>query len=120
MLPPIPAQILRSTATVQACTGVDVYQNQTYATYTVERVHLQPTAEIRKSATNTDEQLKAVLFVDARKSKPALDWSGLLTQAHEHGGDVRVTVRGVTYTAMTADALRDDTDHFHHWEIGLM
>lgn len=120
MLPPIPARILRSTATVDVCTGIDVYQNQTYTTYTVSRVHLQPTAEIRKSATNTDQQLKAVLFVDARHSSPALEWDALLEQAHSAGGDVRVTVRGTQYTVMSCDALRDDTDRFHHWEIQLV
>ena len=120
MLPPIPARILRSTATVEVCTGLDVYQNQTYTTYTVSRVHLQPTSDIRKSSTNTDLMLKAVLFVDARRSKPALAWDALLTQAHDAGGDVRVTVRGTQYTMLTADALRDDTDRFHHWEIWLV
>lgn len=119
MLPPIPAKILRSTATVSACTGVDLYQNQTYAVTTVERVHLQPTTEIRKTATNTDQQLRSILFVDARRSTPALDWEGLLRTAHEHGGDLRVTVRGVEYTALTVDALRDDSDRLHHWEIAL-
>ena len=120
MLPPIPGRILRSTATVEVCSGTDLYQNQTYTTYTVRRVHLQPTAEIRKTVTNTDMQLRAVLFVDARRSSPALAWDALLAQAHEHGGDMRVIVRDVPYTVLSADALRDDTDHFHHWEIQLV
>ena len=30
MLRPIPARIMRSTAMVKVCTGVDLYQNQTY------------------------------------------------------------------------------------------
>ena len=119
MLPPIPAKILRSTATVSACNGTDLYQNQTYNTYTVKRVHLQPTTEIRKTASNTDQQLRSILFVDARRSTPALDWERLLRTAHEHGGDMRVTVRGVEYTALTVDALRDNSDNLHHWEIAL-
>ena len=119
MLPPIPARILRSTATVKACTGTDIYQNQTYATYTVSRVHLQSTTEIRKTATNTDQQLRSILFVDARRSSPSLDWEGLLRSAHEKGGDVRVIVRGVEYTVLTADALRESSDRLHHWEIAL-
>ena len=40
--------------------------------------------------------------------------------AHEIGGDMRVVVRGVEYTVFSVDALRDDTDLFHHWEIGLV
>ena len=120
MLRPIPAKILRSTATVSVCSGVDMYQNQTYTTYTVKRVHLQPEERIVKSRTNTDQQLTGTLFVDVRISSPALDWRALLESAHDHGGDMRVTVRGVTYTVATADGLRDDTDRLHHWEIGLI
>ena len=119
MLKPIPAKILRSTATVKVCTGTDIYQNQAYSTYTVKRVHLQPTEKIVKSATNTDLQLTGILFVDARISSPSLDWRALLETAHDHGGDMRITVRGVTYTVETADGLRDDTDKLHHWEIGV-
>ena len=119
MLRPIPSKILRSTATVKVCTAVDVYQNQTYATYTVEHVHLQPTDRIVKSKDNTDHQLSSLLFVDGRHSTP-FDWRGRLEAAHSIGGDVRVIIRGVEYTVVSVDALRDDTDHFHHWEIGLM
>lgn len=116
---PIPAQILRSTAVVSVCSGIDLYQNQTYTTYTVEHVHLQPTERIVKTTNNTDQQLSSMLFVDVRHSKPALDWRGLLQTAHDNGGDMRVTVRGVTYTVAACDGLRDDTDNLHHWEIGL-
>lgn len=120
MLKPIPSKILRSTAEVEVCTGVDLYQNQTYETFTVDRVHLQPTERIVKTKTNTDQQLSGVLFVDARHSAPALDWAGLLKQAHDNGGDMRITVRGTTYTVMACDELRDDSDRFHHWEINLI
>lgn len=120
MLRPIPSRILRSTATVKVCSGVDTYQNQTYTTYTVEHVHLQPTTEIRKSTTNTDQQLVSILFVDGKKSVPLLDWEALLSSAHELGGDVRVIVRGREYTVLTVDALRDDTDILHHYEVGLI
>ena len=120
MLKPIPSKILRSTATVKACTGVDRYQKQTYTEYTVKNVHLQPTNEIRKTPENTDCTLRSILFVDARKSTPVIDWDGLFTAAHESGGDLRVIVRGVEYTVFSVDSLRDDTDILHHWEIGLV
>ena len=120
MLKPIPARIMRSTATVRACTGVDRYQNPTYQEYTVQRVHLQPTNDARKTADNTDCVLRSMLFVDARHSAPALDWWGLFNTAHGLSGDVKVTVRGQEYTVITVDALRDDADNFHHWEIGLV
>lgn len=111
---------MRTTATVKACTGVDRYQAQTYTTYTVQHVHLQPTNEVRKTTDNTDCTLRSILFVDKRHSKPELDWEALFTTAHEAGGDMRVTVRGVEYTVQSIDALRDDSDLFHHYEIGLV
>ena len=120
MLKPIPAQILKSTATVKVCTGTDRYQKQTYTDYTVKRVHLQPTNEIRKTEANTDCTLRAILFADAKTSKPNLDWSGLLRSAHSVGGDVRVIERNTEYTVVGTDELRDDTDTFHHWEIALV
>ena len=120
MLRPIPAKILRSTATVKACTKLDRYQNPTYQEYTVKKVHLQPTNEIRKTADNTDCTLRSILFVDKRHSTPTIDWWGLFNEAHSIGGDVKVVVRGEEYTVFSVDALRDDTDCLHHWEIGLI
>lgn len=118
MLKPIPAQIMRSTVTVKACTSVDRYQKPTESTYTVKRVHLQPTNEIRKTADNTDCVLRSILFVDKQHSTP-LDWESLFNTAHQLGGDVKVICRGEEYTVFSIDALRDDTDCFHHYEIGL-
>ena len=120
MLRPIPARILRSTATVEVCTGVDTYQNQTYTTYTVYRVHLQPTEKVIKAADNSDQQLNSILFVDMRHSTPSIDWAALHEAAHSIGGDMRVIVRGITYTVAEVDLLMDDTDQPHHWEIGLV
>lgn len=120
MLKPIPARILRSTALVKVCTGTDLYQNQTYTEYTVQRVHVQPTEKIIKTTNNTDQQLTSILFVDVRHSAPALDWHALFQSAHDHGGDVRVVIRGIEYTVASVDGLRDDTDRLHHWEIGLV
>lgn len=119
MLRPIPGKIMRSTATVKACTGVDRYQNPTFDTYTVKKVHLQPTNEERKSANNTTSVLRSILFVDKRHSTPSLDWWSLFQTAQAMAGDVKVVVRGVEYTVFSVDELRDDTDCFHHWEIGL-
>ena len=120
MLKPIPSKILRSTATVKACTGVDRYQNQTYAEYTIHNVHVQPTNEVRKTPNNTDCTLRSILFVDARKSTPFIDWDAIFTAAQEKAGDVRVIIRNVEYTVQSVDALRDDTDMLHHYEIGLV
>lgn len=118
MLRPIPSRILRSTAEVRVCTGADLYQNQAFEGFTVEHVHLQPTDRIVKGTGNTDHQLTSILFADARHST-AFDWRGAFDSAHLRGGDVFVTVRGVEYTVLSVDALYDDSDRFHHWEIGL-
>ena len=120
MLKPIPSKILKSTATVKVCSGVDRYQNQTYTETTVKRVHLQPTNEIRKTENNTDCTLRAILFVDAHTSTPFLDWCAQLRTAHENNGDMRVVVRNVEYTVIGVDELRDDTDNLHHWEVSLV
>ena len=119
MLRPIPARIMRSKATVKACTGMDVYQNQTFTEYTVKNVHIQPTNEMRKSADNTENTLRSILFVDKKHSTPTIDWWGIFKAAQAIGGDVKVTIRGEEYTVFSVDELRDDTDLFHHWEIGL-
>ena len=120
MLRPIPSRILRSTATVKVCNGVDVYQNQTYDEYTVSKVHLQPTNEIRKTQDNTDCTLRSILFVDAKTSTPSLDWCALLQTAQRLPGDMRVIVRDVEYTVIGVDEVRDDTDNLHHWEVSLV
>ena len=120
MLKPIPAKIMRSTITVKVCTGIDRYQKQTFTDYTVKKVHLQPTNEIRKTAENTDYTLRSLLFVDKQHSTPSLDWESLLKSAHAIGGDVEIVCRGEKYTVFSIDALRDDSDCFHHYEIGLV
>ena len=120
MLKPIPSRILRSTATVKVCSGVDMYQNQTFNEYTVSKVHLQPTNEIRKTQDNTEIVLRSILFVDAKTSTPALDWCSLLQTANANKGDMRVIVRNEEYTVLSIDALRDDTDNLHHYEVGLV
>lgn len=120
MLKPIPSRIMRTNATVKECTSIDRYQNQVYTTKTVRNTHLQPTNEIRKTQNNTDCTLRSILFVDRRHSKPDLDWCEMLNDAHAIGGDLRVVVRGVEYTVFSVDALRDDTDQLHHYEIGLV
>ena len=119
MLRPIPARIMRSKATVKACTGIDTYQNQTFTEYTVKNVHIQPTNEMRKSANNTENTLRSILFVDKKHSTPTIDWWGIFTAAQAIGGDVKVVIRNQEYTIFSVDELRDDTDVFHHWEIGL-
>lgn len=117
---PIPPSLLKDTATVKVCTGVDGYQNQTYTEYTVERVHIQPTNEIRKTQDNTDCTLRSILFVDAQMSRPSLDWAALLRGAHNAQGDMRVVCDGDEYTVVGCDKLKYKNNELHHWEIALI
>jgi hypothetical protein len=120
MFPPIPRQLLSETATVLACTGTDKWKEQTTASYTISRVHLQDSNAVRKTAENTEVVLRAILYVDARRSAPAFDWRSVLRTAKAAGGDVKVTVDGVTYTVETVDALPDDRGRLHHYEVGMI
>ncbi len=119
MFRPISAKIMKSTVTVTVCTGIDMWRNQVVETYTVNHVFMQPSTQIVKSVTNTDRQLQGTLFVDARRSRPALDWKALFQAAQDAGGDMRVTLRGIQYTVLSVSEYRDFADKFHHWEIGV-
>ena len=118
MLRPIPRKILQTNVKVKVCTAIDTYQDQTYTEYTVKHVHIQPTTEIRKTPSNTDQQLRSILFADARYST-AFAWDTQLQTAHALGGDVRVVVGSEEYTVLNVDRLKDDTDRLHHYEVSL-
>lgn len=119
MVPPIPRQLLTQTATVLACTGTDNWKEQTTISYTVRHVHLQDSNSVRKTAQNTEVVLRAILYVDARRSIPLIDWRVLLRTAQAAGGDVKVSVNGLTYTVVTVDTLPDDHGRLHHYEVGM-
>lgn len=127
MLSPIPRRILRDTLTLSVPGGFDRYQAPLEPTeYTVQNVHLQSNNETRKTTDNTEVVLRAILFVDARYSTPALDFWALQTAAQQAGGVMTCTVTdrrgGVTgpYTVLVVDGLPDDEDNLHHWELGLV
>ena len=119
MFPPIPRQLLTQTAVITACTGMDKWKEPTTVSYTVRHVHLQASNSVRKTAQNTEVVLRAILFVDARRSVPLLDWRSLLRTAQATGGDVKVTIDGMTYTVETVDALPDHQGRLHHFEVGM-
>ena len=118
MLRPIPRRILQTTVDVYVASAIDTYQDQTYTKTTVKNVHIQPTTEIRKTPSNTDQQLRSILFADAHYSTP-FAWDTQLQAAHAIGGDMRVQLGGTEYTVLAVDKLMDDTDRLHHWEISL-
>lgn len=126
MLSPIPRRILRDTAVFSVPSGFDRYQNPVNpTTYTVENVHIQSDNSTHKTAQNTDVTLRGILFVDARYSTPKLDYEALQESAQAAGGVMTVTVsdkRGNPsgpYTVLVIDALPDDEDNLHHYELSL-
>ena len=119
-LRPIPARILRTSITLNVCTGTDIYQSPTYQAYTVSRCHIQSSVDVRKTRENTEMVLRAVLFIDARLSAPQLDWVALHMQSEAAGHSMTVQAQGMTYTVLDVDAVPDDTDGIHHYEVALV
>ena len=127
MLSPIPRRILRDTAVFSVPSGFVRYPNPgTPTTYTVENVHIQSDNSTHKTAQNTEVTLRGILFVDARYSTPKLDYEALQETAQAAGGVMTVVVsdkRGNPsgpYTVLVIDALPDDEDNLHHYELGLV
>lgn len=127
MLSPIPRRILRDTATFSVPSGFDRYQAPlSPTTYIVSNVHIQADNSTHKTAQNTEVTLRGVLFVDARYSAPKLDYEALQEAAQAAGGVMTVTVTDKhgsstgPYTVLVIDALPDDEDNLHHYELGLV
>lgn len=127
MLTPIPRRILRDTLTLSVPSGFDRYQKPLAPTeYVVHNVHIQADNRTRKGANNTEVTLTGVIFVDARYSTPALDYEALQEATQAAGGVMTCTVtnrHGGTsgpFTVAVVDALPDDEDNTHHYEIGVV
>lgn len=126
-LTPIPARMLHDTAVISVVTGMDRYQNKTYQEYRVSHVHLQGDIDVVKGANNTEVQLRGILFVDGRRSTPALDFNALQEQSLAAGDSMRVVVYDASgtkagdYAVLTVDGLPDvPATRVHHWELGLI
>lgn len=126
MLSPIPRSILRDTLTLYVPQSFDQYQNPVnVSTYTVNNVHLQIDNSTIKRSDNSEVMLRGILFVDARLSCPRLDYEELQEAVQAAGGVMTCRVtdrRGKTSKEMTilaVDALPDDEDNLHHWELGV-
>lgn len=147
MFRPIPARILKHTVTVIVPLARDAWGNITQhaelmtntnqrvldellrgvmvmvndeARFTVSRVVMQPTNETRKTKDNTEVDLKALLFVDAKESRPAVDWQALKDAVEAIGGNLSVEFGNRTYTVQSIDILYDDEGILHHYEVGLI
>lgn len=127
MLRPIPQSLLGDMMTLKVCTGMDRWQKPGWQEYTVQRVHLQNTNEVRKSKENTEVVLRSVLFVDGRISSPALDYDTLAEQSQAAGKPMRCIVYNAAgrkygeYEILTVDPVPDvPARRIHHIELGLV
>lgn len=126
-LAPIPSRMLHDTVTLKVVTGMDRYQNKTYGEYTISNVHLQSNNDTIKRANDTEVQLKGILFVDARKSLPALDLNALQEESLKNGDTMRAIVTDASgndageYAVLVVDSLPDvPATRVHHYELGLV
>ena len=126
-LTPIPARMLHDSAVIRVVTGMDRYENKTYREYRVNHVHLQTDINVLKAPNDTEVQLRGVLFVDSRRSTPALDYTALQNQSLAAGDTMRCVVYDASgkqtgdYAVMVVDGLPDvPATRVHHWELGLV
>ena len=127
MLRPIPQSLLGDLAIIKVCTGMDAWQKPVWQDYEVSRVHLQNTNEVKKTKENTEVVLRSTLFIDARLSKPALDYDSLAEHSQKAGKPLRCDVfnlQGQTYgdyDELTVDPVPDvPATRVHHVELGLV
>lgn len=127
MLRPIPQSLLGDIATIKVCSGVDVWQNPSWQTYTVNNVHLQNTNEIKKSKDNTEVVLRAILFIDSILSQPNLDYAALVDQSEAAGKPMRCVVTDSNgnaagdFEVLIVDLVPDvPATRVHHIELGLV
>lgn len=126
-LAPIPARMLHDTVTFRVVTGMDRYQNKTYEEHTVRHVHFQGSNDTIKGASNTEVQLRGLLWVDERRSFPSLDLYALQEQSLLHGDTMRAVITDASgarlgdFAVLIVDDLPDvPATRRHHWELGLV
>lgn len=126
MLKPIPSALLKDVATFHYPVSMDKWQKPVYDDITVSNVHIQPTNATKKTVTNEEIVLHAVLFVDCKKSLPAIDLMSMQEAAQAIGANILVTVtdyagHSTNYTVQSIDALPDvPAIRTHHYEVGLI
>lgn len=126
MLAPIPSVMLKDKAIFHVPVSIDDYQKPVYQDYEVNHVHIQNGNEVRQSAQNEQVVLRAILFVDGRKSTPIYDYMNLMVEAEAVGSPITVTVIEASgnsneYTVILVDAVPDvPAVRTHHTEIGLV
>lgn len=128
MLPSIPQSLLVDIATIEVCTGIDMWGNSTNPqTYVVNNVHLQNTNEVKKTKDNTEVVLRSILFIDSKKSNPQLDYAELVEQSELAGKPLRCVVTDSNgnqygdFEVLTVDLVPGvPATKIHHVELGLV
>lgn len=127
MLRPIPRALLTDSMTLKVCTGVDSWENPTWALYPVQNVHIQNTNEVKKTKDNTEVVLQSIIFVDPVRSTPAFDYEALVQQSLAAGKPMRAVVQNAQgqtlgdYEILTVDPVPDiPATRTHHTELGCV
>lgn len=126
MLEPIPYSLLKDSAVFHVPVSIDEYQHAVFEDFAVEHVHIQNSNTTKHTANNEQVLLKAILFVDARRSTPNYDYMALMASAQAVGHEMTVTVTEASggsneYTVVVVDAAPDvPATRTHHTEIGLV
>lgn len=117
----LPYRILKHSATLQVCTGVDMWQAPTWTQTALGRICMQPTNETKKTKDNTEVVLAGLCFVDSTRSTPAgIDLDALQIQSEANGQPMTLLFNGSTYMVLTVDTLYNDTGELCHTELGLV
>ena len=120
-LSPIPARILKQSATLRVCSGVDMWQEPTWTETALGCICIQPSNETRKTKDNTEAVLQSHCLVDAVRSTPrGLDTDAIQQQRERKRQPMTLVFRDTPYTVLTVETLYDDTGQLHHWELGLV
>lgn len=110
---PIPLYLLGDTATVQPWDEESDYANHYGEPETYSRVRLDTAVNAMDKTWANDDEIEAVLFVDALNSKPATP-PGMRSKVSVTRGDH--VWSGIVRRVRECI---DDGNHIHHWEIGL-
>ena len=101
-LSPIPARILKQSATLRVCSGVDMWQKPAWTETALGCICIQPSNETRKTKDNTEAVLRSLCFVDAVRSTPrGLDFDAMQRQSEQNGQPMTLVFRGTPYTVLT-------------------
>jgi len=117
---PIPYKLLVHSATLTVPSARDLDGNNTVTTYSLSKVVVQPVTQTRRAADNTLVELSGIVFYDAKRSLPALDFSALKRTADTYGGRMQITHASNVYTVGGVDIVYAPDGSVHHYELLLV